>query len=137
MSTDYYLACDKCKEVYHIGQYGWKFFSFYSGEPRCMAGISDFIEKHAMCDGNYMTVKPESKIDDYMEIEWPDFQGRTKEYGADGPIALPPVPSLVSTLRTGSHGWTIDALCAHYIELREAAERLLTLTANIRERLKK
>jgi hypothetical protein len=70
MSTSYYLACDKCQECYLVGQDGWKFFTFYSGEPSCMAGIRPFIEKHVLC-GDPMRLLSEHRVEDYKEVEWP------------------------------------------------------------------
>jgi hypothetical protein len=69
MSTSYFMACEQCKERYLIGQDGWKFFTFYSGEPDCMKGIGDFIGRHVLCGGT-LQVLPESRVEELVEIEW-------------------------------------------------------------------
>jgi len=72
MSMEYYLACKYCKKCYLVGQDGWKFFTFYSGEPACMAGIGKFIEDHVLCDGNITLISEGLvMINDYEEIKWP------------------------------------------------------------------
>lgn len=71
MSTCYYLACETCEERYWIGQSGWKFFTFYSGEEACMRGIGDFIGKHTLCDGSGLRIMPEAQVDEFTEIKWP------------------------------------------------------------------
>ena len=77
MSTEYYLACSTCRESYLIGQDGWKFFTFYSGETACMDGIGNFLEKHVLCgDGNKLNVLSEYKVDDFKEIEWPNAESK-------------------------------------------------------------
>jgi len=72
MSTSFYLACPKCRKSYLVGQDGWKFFTFYSGEPQCMAGIGKFLGDHILCDGgSYVMVLPESLVYDFEIVEWP------------------------------------------------------------------
>jgi hypothetical protein len=71
MSTSYYMACEKCQECYWVGQDGWKFFTFYSGEPRCMSGIGDFLGKHLLCGGGGPRLMSEHRVDDFKEIDWP------------------------------------------------------------------
>ena len=72
MSTSYYLACEKCNECYWIGQDGVKFFTFYSGEPQCMKGISSFIGKHVLCGGKGPRIMSEHATDGFIEIGWPN-----------------------------------------------------------------
>lgn len=75
MSTDYYIACETCKECYHVGQDGWKFFTFYSGEPECMSGIGGFLEKHVLCgDGSGLKILSEYRVEDFKEVEWPNYK---------------------------------------------------------------
>ena len=78
MSTDYYIGCEKCREAYHIGQDGWKFFTFYSGEPKCMAGIGDFIGRHVNNEGCRLVVMSEHRIDadnhEWAYVEWPNVE---------------------------------------------------------------
>lgn len=71
MSTSYYVACSTCKECYLIGQNGWEFFTFYSGEEKCMVGLRVFLGKHVLCDSSTVSVLPENRVEDYKEISWP------------------------------------------------------------------
>jgi len=72
MSTDYYLACKKCKKAYHVAQDGLSGFTFYSGEAGCMAGMNDFLGTHTICDGDVKLIS-EHMVDaeDYDEVRWP------------------------------------------------------------------
>lgn len=71
MSTDFHIACEKCRECYWVGQLGMRMFSFYSGEPQCMKGIGPFIEKHVLCGGGGPRLLAEQFVDDFTEVEWP------------------------------------------------------------------
>ena len=78
MSTNYYLGCDKCLVAYEIGQDGWRFFTFYSGEKRCMAGIGDFIGRHVLNGECRLVVMSEHRINDdslvWSRVEWPNAE---------------------------------------------------------------
>jgi len=69
MSSDYYIACKECKESYWIGQDGLGGFLFYSGEPKCLEGLTPFLAKHVLC-GTDPIVVPEHRVEDYKEVEW-------------------------------------------------------------------
>ncbi len=94
MSTDYFLSCEKCREAYHIGQDGWKFFTFYSGEKRCMAGIGDFIGRHVNNEGCRLVVLSEHRIDadqqEWAFVEWPNvaIEGPEQAQLANGPARM-------------------------------------------------
>ena len=70
MSTDYYMACEVCQECYHVAQDGMSGFSFYSGEPRCMKGIGQFLAKHVLC-GKPVLLLSEHRAEDYKIVDWP------------------------------------------------------------------
>ena len=71
MSVDYYMACEACKECYWVGQDGLSGFTFYSGEPRCMKGLPDFLEEHVLCGGEGPRLMPEQHVEDFKQIDWP------------------------------------------------------------------
>ena len=71
MSTSYYLACVECNKAYLIGQDGWKFFTFYSGEKECMSGIGYFLGEHVLCGINNVLVLSEHRVDEFNIIDWP------------------------------------------------------------------
>jgi hypothetical protein len=52
MSTDIYMACDKCKSAIWVGQTGMSGFTFYSGEPKCMKALGDWMRNHYLCGDN-------------------------------------------------------------------------------------
>lgn len=74
MSTCYYLACETCKECYWIGQDGLSGFTFYSGEPLCLEGLTPFMEKHVLCEPMSLKVLSEHRVEDFKEVEWPREQ---------------------------------------------------------------
>lgn len=69
MSVNYYLACEKCQECYHIAHHGLSGFAFYYGELDCMKGALEFMGKHTLCEGNDLKILAEYRVEDFKEIE--------------------------------------------------------------------
>ena len=76
MSTDIYMACDKCKSAIHVGQTGLSGFAFYSGEPECMAALGKWLQEHYLCGDNRKGY-PHIDFEDYVDpddgwdrVEW-------------------------------------------------------------------
>lgn len=77
MSTDYYMACGKCRESIHVAQDGMGGFTFYSGEPECMKALQHFLSVHTACGGKIEWIKEHVALDgDYKPVEW-----RPSHYG--------------------------------------------------------
>lgn len=82
MSTNYYMACEKCQECYWVAQDGMSGFAFYSGEPRCMAGMNDFLSKHVLCGGTGLRLMSEHRVEDFKDVDWPPTPPAANERGA-------------------------------------------------------
>lgn len=68
MSTDYYLACHNHQEKIHVAQDGFSGWSFYSGEPKCMDALRDFLDRHrSPC---HLEFVPEQTYECFHEVEW-------------------------------------------------------------------
>ncbi len=69
MSVDYYIACPICKECIHVAQDGLGGWTFYSGEPDCMAELGSWLGEQALrgCKPELMT---EDHIDGWDERMW-------------------------------------------------------------------
>lgn len=75
MSTCYYLTCHDCKQYLNVAQDGLSGFTFYSGEPRCMQAMRDFLAGHALMDRHHLELLSEHQLEGdefmiYIEIEW-------------------------------------------------------------------
>jgi hypothetical protein len=73
MSVDFYLVCESCRKRIHIAQDGLGGWSFYSGEPDCMAKLSQWLGDHAMAAGEHhfaLHSEHATASEDYAEIEW-------------------------------------------------------------------
>ncbi len=70
MSTDHYFACTTCGTCIHVAQDGLSGFTFYSGEPGCMAELGRWLEKHSLspCAIAWMS---EHEVEDFEEVDWP------------------------------------------------------------------
>jgi len=72
MSTDYYIACKKCKVAIHIASWGFNGFQFYRGEPECLFKLHKLLEEHSIGDHDIGLIT-ENVIyddDDYKTIDW-------------------------------------------------------------------
>lgn len=72
MSTDYSLACLKCKKHYWVAQDGLSGFTFYSGEKQCMAGINKFLGEHVL--HGKVVLLPEYDVEDFEQVDWPELK---------------------------------------------------------------
>lgn len=95
MSTDYYLACRKCRECVHIAQDGLSGFTFYSGEPDCMRKLGEFLGGHNLGSEHDITLISEHYLDDdaedrpYEELKW-----TPKHLMGESPSPAAPNPDL-------------------------------------------
>lgn len=70
MSTDYYMVCHECQHAIHVAQDGLSGFTFYSGEPRCMKALGDFMKAHSL-HAKSIRFEPEQDVDeDFIEVPW-------------------------------------------------------------------
>jgi hypothetical protein len=72
MSTEYYLACRDCQRKIHIAQDGMSGFTFYSGEPKCMHLLRDWLEHHTAMAVHRLEFVSENDQDaiDWQELPW-------------------------------------------------------------------
>lgn len=69
MSVDYYLACNKCNECVHVAQDGLGGWTFYSGEPDCMAELGTWLGEQVL-RGCRPVLLPEYEVEDMAERIW-------------------------------------------------------------------
>lgn len=89
MSTDYYLACMKCKVCIDVASDGFSGFQFYRAEPDCLLKVHDFLAEHVLCGGPLdIRLLSEHTIHDdesMKHIEWtPDPLYFSPPYTAEG-----------------------------------------------------
>lgn len=74
MSCDLYMGCAKCKSAIHIAQTGLSGFTFYSGEPRCMAALGRWLREHYLCE-THPQLMTEWAVDEdgWTLVEWEIF----------------------------------------------------------------
>lgn len=71
MSTDYYIACKKCKVCIQIASWGLGGFQFYRNDPACMLKLHKLLEEHTVGEHDIGLIT-EHVIDDddeYKDIE--------------------------------------------------------------------
>lgn len=72
MSTDYYIACKKCKVAIDVASWGLGGFQFYRGEPDCMRRLHTLLEEHTIGehDIGLITEHVIYDNDDYTTLRW-------------------------------------------------------------------
>jgi hypothetical protein len=72
MSTDYYMACRKCKVAVQVASWGLGGFQFYKGHETCMGALHQLLEEHTIGDHDIGLITEHVLYDDddYTEIEW-------------------------------------------------------------------
>lgn len=50
MSTDYYLACKKCKAALQVASWGLGGFQFYRNDQKVMVALHKLLEEHTVGD---------------------------------------------------------------------------------------
>lgn len=71
MSTNYYVACTKCRKKYHVAQSGIGGFGFYYDDRRCMGGMKDFMQDHLFCGAGTLVFLSEHIAEDFERVVWP------------------------------------------------------------------
>ena len=74
MSSDIYIACEKCKSALWCAQTGLSGFTFYSGEPECMSALGRWLREHYLCDPSprIMFENFVDEDDGWTHVEWSD-----------------------------------------------------------------
>jgi len=72
MSTDYYIACKKCKEAIQVASWGLGGFQFYRGEPDFLLKLHKLLEDHTIGehDIGLITEHVIDDDDDYKIVDW-------------------------------------------------------------------
>ena len=78
MSTDFYIACHKCRKIIDVASVGASGFSFYYGEPECMKKLTSMLDECLVFHREQLAFVQEQgpEWDDYERVEW-HYKGST------------------------------------------------------------